>query len=195
MSIFTRIKPYLFAGLAITLLGLFLYFISNQPIKSGSVFKPVPTRQDEVPTIPNEKSNFDLEISKIGVKAVITPDVDGADEKIVDKVLRYSVAHLKGSSYPGGGSNIYLFGHSSSVHGTAKYDTIFARLGELSKGDVIVVKFHGGTYKYNVSQTLVVEPDNVSVARPTQFEQLTIQTSWPLGTVRQRLIVKAKPIN
>lgn len=191
---FARTKFFLVLAALISSLSYFLVFISRQP-EGITNFSTVKTKQEKIPEPAPTSENFSLEIKKIGVVAKVIPNVDGNNEKLVDEVLQRAVAHLLGSAFPGDGTNIYIFGHSSSIHGTGKYDVIFARLGELKKGDLITVSYYGKKYDYTVAEKFVVSPNQTDVARPTPFEQLTLQTSWPVGTVRERLIIKALPVN
>jgi len=136
--------------------------------------------------------NFGLKIEKIGIVVPIVPQVDGNQENIYNNALKKGVAHLKDSAFPGDRGNIFIFGHSSSTI-RSPYSKIFARLSNLTNGDKIVVFYKNKEYIYYVFEKKVVEANDVSVAMPTEKEQLTLMTCWPIGTDKKRLIIKAAP--
>lgn len=142
---------------------------------------------------PGKITQFEIQITKIGVSAPVIPNVDGKSEAMYDEALNYGVAHFKGTALPNSGSNIFIFGHSSSVLGTGKYDKIFAKLGNIISGDEIEIKYNGKTYMYKVIKKEVVTADDTSVIDPTIDEQLTLMTCWPVGTDQKRLIIIANP--
>jgi len=150
--------------------------------------------KNEVPLISeNDPSfrKFGLKIEKIQVLAPVIKDVDGNKESAYNKALESGVAHYKGTHLPGGGGNIFIFGHSSSNIGTGKYAKIFAHLGELEKGDLIIIIYNDKEFKYTVSEKKVVEESDTSVLKATKKEQLTLMTCWPVGTRDKRLVIKA----
>lgn len=135
--------------------------------------------------------NFGIKIEKIGIVAPIIANVDGATKDIYNKKLKNGVAHLKGSSFPGQGGNIFIFGHSSSNIGEGLYSKIFARLGKLEKGDKIIIFYKNKEYIYSVFEKKIVEKTDISVIESTKEEQLTLMTCWPVGTAEKRLIIKS----
>ena len=138
---------------------------------------------------------FGLIINKLGVLTPIIADVEGNNKPAYLKALTRGVAHYKGTAKPGEGSNIFIFGHSSTLIGTGNYAQVFASLNELKKGDEAVVTYQEKDYRYVVSAKKVVASDDVSVLAPTKAEQLTLMTCWPIGSNAKRLIVilKSKP--
>ena len=101
-------------------------------------------------------------------------------------VLSSALCHLEKTSYPGKQGNCCISGHRNYVFG--KY---FNRLNEISVGDVVELETIDSTYRYQVYETLVVEPDDVRVLDSTGQKTLTLITCTPLFVGTHRFIVKA----
>ncbi|MDO4187483.1 MAG: class D sortase [Lachnospiraceae bacterium] len=101
-------------------------------------------------------------------------------------VLSSALCHLEKTSYPGQQGNCCISGHRNYVFG--KY---FNRLNEVSVGDIVELETIESTYRYQVYETLVVEPDDVKVLDSTGQKNLTLVTCTPLFVGTHRLIVKA----
>jgi len=137
--------------------------------------------------------NFHLLIPALNINAPIVADVDGADQKAYNKALEGGVAQLKGSSKPGEGSNIFIFGHSSFYFWSpGDYKEVFRHLDELQNDDEIIIWYNQKEYKYKISESKVVYPDEVDVIKPTKEEQVSLMTCVPPGTTLKRLIVIGK---
>ena len=138
--------------------------------------------------------DFKIEIKKIGVVAPVIKDVDGTNKSVYNKSLKDGVAHYLGTSLPKAGSNIFIFGHSSSLIGqSGDYNEIFKDLNKLVIDDEVMITYEGEKLTYTVSEKKIVESTEVSVLNPTESEQLTLMTCWPIGTNDKRLIVIATP--
>ncbi|MBM2821231.1 MAG: putative sortase, partial [Candidatus Berkelbacteria bacterium] len=99
----------------------------------------------------------------------------------------------KGSSKPGEGSNIFIFGHSSFYFWSpGDYKEVFRHLDELQNDDEIIIWYNQKEYKYKISESKVVYPDEVDVIKPTKEEQVSLMTCVPPGTTLKRLIVIGK---
>lgn len=178
---------------------IFIHFYFNQKMKEILSFPFFDVYNYQKKKIDEEKivsldpaiQEFGIYIEKIGILAPVILEVDGTNESIYNKALEKGVAHFKGTSLPGKGSNIFIFGHSSTRIGRGAYAKVFARLGELEKGDKITIFYKKEEFSYFVFEKIVVKDDEVSVLGPTQEEQLTLMTCWPIGTDKKRLIVKA----
>jgi len=125
------------------------------------------------------------------VLAPILENVDGTEKAIYNKALQSGVAHYKGTALPEQNSNIFIFGHSSSVLGIGPYANIFANLNELDKGDTIVIYYKEQEFHYIVFEKKIIGNDDLSVLEPTKKEQLTLMTCWPIGSKAKRLIIKS----
>ncbi len=139
--------------------------------------------------------DFHLLIPSLNIEVPVIADVDGADQTAYDKALENGVAQLKGSAKPGEGSNIFIFGHSSFYwYKPGNYKTIFAKLEDVKIGDEVILWYAKKKYIYIVSETKVVDPQEVDVLKPTTQEQVSLMTCVPPGTTLHRLIVIAKRI-
>ncbi len=70
----------------------------------------------------------------------------------------------------------------------------FYLLDKVTKGDMIVLHWRGKEYRYRVSESRVVQPDDLSVLAQTQQPQLTLITCAPLFSTSHRLVVTAEPL-
>lgn len=188
------IKNLFFGFLVIVL--LVSIGISKPNFKKTAITNKIETVQKNPvkPTIQPKYNDFHLEISKLNISVPIIADVDGNNKKIYDAALRNGVAQFSGSAKPGESNNIFIFGHSSFYYwDPGKYKTIFASLGDLNNNDEISVWYNQKEYTYKVTEIETINPNNVSVLKPTSSEQLTLMTCWPPGTTQKRLVVIAKP--
>lgn len=142
-------------------------------------------------------TDFSIVIPKIGASEAITANVDPSNEKEYLEVLNHSIAHAKGSAFPGLNGTTYLFAHSAdNFWNVGRYNAVFYLLKELKPGDDIAVFFQGKRYNYKVSETKIVDANDTSYLSSNigKGEQLVLQTCWPPGTTWKRLLVFAKPI-
>ena len=163
----------------------FLYLF--WPIIQIYLFPPV--IQQHLP----ERGTF-ITISKIHAQAPVIEQVDPGNQAVYDAALKRGVAQAKGTSLPGQKGTVYLFAHSSGpIWDLTHFNTIFWRLGELHKGDVIIIRRNGKDYDYVVRESRVVDPSAVSYLSNTKRTQLILQTCTPIGTSLYRLLVFADP--
>ena len=115
------------------------------------------------------------------------------DSKGYLPVLKEGVAHAKGTGFPGGGRNIYLFAHSTdSFLNFRQYNAVFYLLGKLENGDEIDIFYKNSLFRYEVIEKKVVFPEAIHYLDSDEEEILTLQTCYPPGTTLKRLIVRAK---
>lgn len=134
-----------------------------------------------------------LIIPEIGVDAPISWDV--TDDDIVSK-LEGGVAHYAGTALPGQVGNVFITGHSSYyIWAPGSYKQVFALLDKLNAGDKIYVVYQGKTYTYEVTNRVVVNPEEMQVLNQSKENTLSLMTCTPVGTNLKRLIVSAKQIN
>jgi sortase A len=111
------------------------------------------------------------------------PIVEGVDE---DDLAR-GVGHHSATALPGQGDQILLSGHR---------DTVFRRLGELKKGDQLIIEMPEGTFSYVIYQMEIVDAEDRSVIRSTAPDEiLTLSTCYPfhfVGSAPERYIIYAK---
>ncbi|MEU1877594.1 class E sortase [Streptosporangium sp. NPDC020072] len=108
--------------------------------------------------------------------------------------LRTGPGHYPGTALPGEVGNFVLSGHRTT------YAAPFNRLGELRRGDEIVVETRQAGYTYRVTGERVVDPGQVDVIapvpgvpgrRPTKAV-ITLSTCHPEYSAAQRLIVSGE---
>ena len=119
-----------------------------------------------------------LEIDKIDVKLPVAEGVDLA-------TLKFALGHMPKTASLGSVGNAVVAGHRSHSFGT-----YFNRLDEVAIGDTIKVTTGGQTYTYEVYETRIVEPDDLSVLRGSSSHKvITLITCHPIYTSTHRLIV------
>jgi LPXTG-site transpeptidase (sortase) family protein len=103
----------------------------------------------------------------LDTKVVESPIVNG--EWTVPKFV---AGHLVGTAQPLQGSNVVLSGHVQSISS----GNVFARIGDLKLGDVIMVYTKSAVISYVVSKSEVVANTDVAVVKPSPKEILTLIT-------------------
>ena len=121
-----------------------------------------------------------IRIPRLGIDLAII-EGDGIDAPIG------KAAHFPGSAWPGGGSNIYIYGHARKG--------MFIRLWDARVGDEIELGLVDGTTRtYVVKKVLPRVPwDAIEYLEPTATEQLTLQTSTSYYPTAPRFVVIAVP--
>ncbi|HEU5453270.1 MAG TPA: class D sortase [Terriglobales bacterium] len=117
-----------------------------------------------------------LEIPKISLDSVVV-------EGTTHKALLLGPGHIESTPEPGESGNAVISGHR---------DTFFRHIHELEKGDTVLVRRAGQTYRYEVTDKKVVPPEDVSVLEPTRDTELTLITCYPtyyIGPAPKRLVV------
>ncbi|WP_249872639.1 class D sortase [Oceanobacillus saliphilus] len=131
------------------------------------------------PVRPEEGENIgDLIIPKLEAKL---PIYHGTDEDELAK----GVGHYAGSVLPGENDNSILSGHR---------DTVFRKLGEVGKGDLLVVITAAGEFTYKVRNVRIVDADDRTVIVPKPKATLTLSTCYPfdfIGNAPERYILVA----
>nr|WP_180321312.1 class D sortase [Mesobacillus jeotgali] len=109
------------------------------------------------------------------------PIYHGTDEDELEK----GVGHFSGSVLPGEKDNSVLSGHR---------DTVFRKLGEVGKGDLLVVSTDAGEFTYKVRKVRIVDADDRTVIVPKPRATLTVTTCYPfdfIGDAPERYILVA----
>lgn len=138
-----------------------------------ATYDPYPELGDKVGTITLES----LELS--------WPIYEGTDAER----LSLGVGHYIGSVLPGVVDNSILSGHR---------DTVFAKIGELEVGDLILVETAAGIFTYEMTDSKIVDRSDQDVIQPSDEAQLTLTTCYPfkaIGTTTQAYILSAKLIS
>ncbi len=121
-----------------------------------------------------------IRIARLGIDLAII-EGDGLDAPIG------KAAHYPGSAWPGGDSNIYIYGHARIG--------MFINLWQVKVGDVVELDLvDGKSRRYVVTEVLPKVPfDAVQYLQPTSTEQLTLQTSTSYYATAPRFVVIAAP--
>jgi len=111
-----------------------------------------------------------------------TPVIEGDD----DRSLKRAVGHLPDTPLPWQAGNSAMAGHR---------DGLFRPLKDIKVGDEIRFRTAREEFRYRVTETTIVEPDEVSVLQPRSKNALTLITCYPfhfVGNAPQRFIVHAE---
>lgn len=122
-----------------------------------------------------------IEIRRIGFAAMIMKGID-------NRTLRNAVGHIPGTVLPGAPGNVGIAGHR---------ETFFRGLKHIRTEDEITLTTLGGSFRYRVDYTLVVEPRETWVLRDAGDATLTLVTCYPfdyVGPAPQRFIVRAHKV-
>jgi sortase A len=110
-----------------------------------------------------------------------TPVIEGDD----DRTLKRAVGHLPDTALPWQDGNAAIAGHR---------DGLFRPLKDIRIGDEIRFRTSRQEYRYRVTDTSIVNPDDLSVLEP-DAAALTLITCYPfryVGNAPQRFVVRAK---
>lgn len=151
------------------------------------VFEPVPVPVDV---------NFGIVIPKIGVNAKVIANVNAEKVSEFTKALKLGVAHAAGTSLPDQEGTTFIFGHSTDYPwNTARFNAIFYQIKDLEIGDEVNIFYNGQRYFYKVTERRIVgAKDTGFLTDPAEGKRLVLQTCWPPGTTKERLLVFARPI-
>ncbi len=111
-----------------------------------------------------------------------TAVLEGSD----DTTLRRGAGHIEDTPFPGQAGNIGIAGHR---------DTVFRPLRNIAVGDAIDLTTADRVFRYRITKTLIVGPDDVYVLDPTDRPTMTLVTCYPfefVGHAPRRFIVQAQ---
>lgn len=184
--------------------GLALFFLALNYqffwVRLRFLFSPPPPTVQEPPQATSTPAVVlgtpdEIRIPSLGI---ITPVIytSGTTEAVWQEALKNGVVHYPTTPDAGEPGNIYIFGHSSNFPWVkSNYNAIFALLPKIEMGADITLTGRDGTpFTYRVIEKKVVGPKDLSVLDQRGFEKklLTLQTSYPIGTVLKRYIVVAE---
>lgn len=174
----------------------------KEALRSGTRTTPPPTTAT-VPSAPTTTTTLasaplpppageavaQIRIPKIGVDSIVVNGVTRDD-------LRKGPGHYPDTPLPGQEGNAAIAGHRTT------YGAPFADLDQLAPDDLIEVRTAQGSFRYRVTEQLIVSPSDVGVIDPvpkspgdpdTSFAAtLTLTTCNPKYSAEQRLVVKAE---
>ena len=111
--------------------------------------------------------------------------LEGSD----DGTLARAAGHIEDTAFPGQPGNIGIAGHR---------DTIFRPLRRLRPGDPLTLSTADRVFRYRVSGTQIVDPQDVYVLDPTDRPVVTLVTCYPfdfVGHAPRRFIVRAELVS
>jgi sortase A len=153
-------------------------------MRTSPAAQPEPAPQ-EPPTLPASLATGEpigtLELVRVGLSGVV---VEGDSDAVLDR----AIGHLPDTPLPWNIGNSALAAHR---------DALFRPLKGVRLGDVLRLKTPHGDFDYRVKETLIVQPDNLSVLDPTPVPMLTLISCYPfnfIGHAPMRFIVRAERI-
>lgn len=145
------------------------------------------------PTSPQKKVSAPVNSYTLSIPSLGLSD---ASVVIAGDDLGKSLIHYGGTGLPGEYGNTVIFGHSTLpqfFRGTKDYKTVFATLPTIKIGSNINITYDGLSYKYIVTDKVVLEPTDLSpLEQRFDDSYITLVTCVPPGTYLYRLNVKAK---
>ena len=120
-------------------------------------------------------------IPTIGVDVVVIEGVGKSD-------LREGPGHWPATPMPGQGGNFVVSGHRTT------YGAPFFKLDRLKAGDEIDLLLSYVSARYEVTDVMIVTPDQTEVVDQRGVEELSLATCHPIYSAAKRLVVKAKMV-
>ena len=140
---------------------------------------------------PDPGAGLTLTLPSLGLRNAPVYDSDSP------RALEAGVGHVPETSMPWDGGaqrNVYLAAHRLGYPGSGSR-LLFYELDQLGRGDEVILKGRGETYRYRVTETMVVDPDDRWVmGQVVGQDMVTLQTCTPIPTFERRLIVRAERI-
>jgi sortase A len=133
------------------------------------------------PAMPTGSAVAIIKIPKIGVEKTVVQGVGVPD-------LKKGPGHYPNTPMPGQQGNAAIAGHRTT------YGAPFYNLDQLKPSDPILVTTVQGSFRYEVMETQIVRPSEVSVLDNTPDNRLTLTTCHPRFSASSRMIVTAKLI-
>ncbi len=158
---------------------------------SGSFFKP---NTENFTIIGNTSKNkeYGIIVPKLGLDEKVIFNVDPNDENQYRQALKEGIAHASSTKYPDENGLGYYFAHSSSPDFKVQYNAVFYLLNKLEAGDDIYIWHDYKRYRYVVTEKRINRPDDVAFLYDHyEGENIVLQTCWPPGTTKERLLVFA----
>lgn len=148
--------------------------------KALSSFEEKIERQEVITEVnPGDEIGI-IEIESVNLKNVIVESTD-------KKYLNHHVCHFENSAMPGEYGNFALAGHSSTYY----YNQVFNELHKVKIGDEIIIKTINDEFTYTITETIVVESDEIEVLdQDMTKKEITLVTCTNGG--KQRFIVKGE---
>lgn len=120
-------------------------------------------------------------VDKLGVDMVVVNGTDTAS-------LRKGPGRYVGSALPAQGELIYIAGHRTT------FGAPFARIDRLENGDRVVLEMPYGTFTYAVTESVIVDAEDIDRLNSRGTEEVALQACHPRFSADQRYIVYARPV-
>lgn len=157
-----------------------------------------PAQPSTVPSASTQfasRKPFAISIPDSGIiDLTITHPSDPFTQKGVLEVLQNGVGHL--FAYPGKGSKIMIYGHSSGYPwDLSQFTKIFRTINEVKVGTRIYVTYEGKLHVYQVTEKRTIPASDKTAFEPDdKGEQLILYTCWPPDSISHRYLVFASPL-
>jgi sortase A len=142
---------------------------------------PAPKGVDPALKHPVEGVDFAIRIPRLDYFAAVKEGIDAG-------VLYSGPGHYPTTMWPGDPGTV----------GVAAHNVYWINFPQLTKGDEIDVETRYGVYRYRVTGSQVVNPDNRTVLVPfSDGYRLTLTTCWPLWAgafAKQRYVIFAQQV-
>ncbi len=165
---------------------------------------PVSSESDapvEETAIPGDETYGDFAASanrkiKVNVLGFIKIPKLGISVNVVDAAtqlhLLHGAGHVVGSPLPDHAGNVCIAGHrvTRAMHP-------FRHMELMEPGDLVFVKYKERTYTYETFDRFIIDADETWVLKDVENEPycLTLITCHPVGSARQRMILRARLID
>lgn len=144
----------------------------------------------------SENKAYGILVPRLGIDEPVIFNVDPNDEVQYQAALKQGIAHASSTGYPEENKLGYYFAHSSSVGFQNQFNAVFYLLHKLEKDDEIYIWHEHKRYRYLVIEKQIKQPGDVAFLYDNyQDGTIVLQTCWPPGTTKERLLVFAKRVN
>jgi sortase A len=151
-------------------------FVARMPVPPPSAAAAV----DAAPATPAAGSWVArLEAPSVHLSATV---LEGSD----DATLARGAGHIEDTAFPWEPGNVGIAGHR---------DTTFRAVRDLHAGDPLELTTSDRIYRYEITRTFIVDPDDVYVLDPGDGPMLTLVTCYPftyIGHAPHRYIIQAR---
>jgi len=123
-------------------------------------------------------------VGRIGIPAIDASFVlvDGSDAVS----LRKGPGIYDETPFPGAPGTVAIAGHRTT------YAAPLRDIDDMRPGDAVTVEMPYGRFSYEVQQTRIVEPSEVSVIRRVSYDRLVLSACHPLYSAAKRIVVFAR---
>ena len=156
------------------------HFVAKMPIpdppKTAASTIPTPTTALPPPSTGSWVAKLDAPSVRLSATVL-----EGSD----DATLARGAGHIEETAFPGQPGNIGIAGHR---------DTTFRAVRDLHAGDPLELTTSDRIYRYLITKTFIVEPEDVYVLDPGAQPMLTLVTCYPftfIGHAPHRYIIQA----